>query len=128
MTPAIIGTFNGLLYPTKTTQWEELKETRRFLEVILQVDVNEQEVMARCLLDTGCMESMILKKFTDKKRQTKLSDKHFDKYLTYVSSFKSSITASVGFKMVEFESQSNNTIEYVKLKKSQIQRSNYIML
>ena len=68
--------------------------------------------MARCLLDTGCTKSMILKKFTDKKRQTKLSDKDSIKYLTYGSSFKSSMTASVGFKMVEFESQKNNTIEY----------------
>ena len=55
---------------------------------------------------------MILKKFTSKKRQTKLSDKDSIKYLIYCSSFKSSMTANVGFKMVEFESQSNNTIEY----------------
>ena len=55
---------------------------------------------------------MILKKFTSKKRHTKLSDKDSIKYLTYGSSFKSSMTASVGFKMVEFESQSNNTIEH----------------
>ena len=55
---------------------------------------------------------MILKKFTDKKRRTKLSDKDSIKYLTYGSSFKSSMTASVGFKMVEFESQKDNTIEY----------------
>ena len=55
---------------------------------------------------------MILKKFTSKKHQTKLSDKDSIKYLTYGSRFKSSMTASVGFKTVEFESQSNNTIEY----------------
>ena len=54
---------------------------------------------------------MILKKFTDKKRQTKLSDKDSIKYLTYGITFKSSMTASVGFKMAEFESQNNNTIE-----------------
>ena len=68
--------------------------------------------MARCLLDTGCTKSMILKKFTSKNRRTKLSDKNSIRYTTYGSSFKSSMTASVGFKMVEFESQSNNTIEY----------------
>ena len=54
---------------------------------------------------------MILKKFTSKKRRTKLSDKDSIKYLTYGSSLKSSMTVSVGFKMVEFESQLNNTIE-----------------
>ena len=111
-TPVIIGTANGLLYPIKSTQWKELKGARRFSEVILSVDVDGQEVMARCLLDTGCTKSMILKKFTSKKRRTKLSDKDSIKYLTYGSSFMSSMKASVGFKMVEFESQSNNTIEY----------------
>ena len=55
---------------------------------------------------------MILKKFTDKKRRTKLSDKDFIKYQTYGSSFKSSMTASVGFKMVEYETQKNNTIVF----------------
>ena len=55
---------------------------------------------------------MILKKFIDKKQQIKLSDKDSIKYLTYDSSFKSSMTAIVGFKMVELESQKNNTIKY----------------
>ena len=68
--------------------------------------------MAWCLLDTGCTKSMILKKFTDQKRQTKLSGKDYIKYETYSSSFKSSMIASVVFKMVEFESQKKNTIEY----------------
>ena len=67
-TPVIIGTASGLLYPIKSTQWEELKGARRFLEVILSVEVDGQEVMARCLLDTGCTKSMILKKFTSKKQ------------------------------------------------------------
>ena len=111
-TPVIIGTSNGLLYSIKSAQWKELKGARRFSEVILSVDVNGQEVMAQCLLDTGCTKSMILKKFTSMKRRTKLLDKDSIKYLTYGSSFKSSMTASVGFKMVEFESQPNNTIEY----------------
>ena len=111
-TPVIIGTSNGLLYSIKSTQWKELKGARRFSEVILLVDVNGQKVMVRCLLDTGCTKFMVLKKFTSKKRQTKLSNKDSIKYLTYGSSFKSSMTASVGFKIVEFESQSNNTIKY----------------
>ena len=68
--------------------------------------------MARCLLDIGCTKSIILKKFTSKERGTKLSDKNSIQYTTYGSSFKSSMTASLGFKMVEFKSQSNNTIEY----------------
>ena len=111
-TPVIIGTSNGLLYPIKLTQWKELKEARRFSEVILLVDVNGQKVMVRCLLDTGCTKFMVLKKFTSKKRQTKLSNKDSIKYLTYGSRFKLSMTASVGFKMVEFKSQKKNTIEY----------------
>ena len=108
----IIGTSNGLLYPIKSTQWEELKGARRFSKITLSVDVDGDEVMTRCLLDTRCTKSMILKKFTDKKRQTKLSDKDSIKYLNYGSSFKLLMTASMGFKMVEFESQKNNTIKY----------------
>ena len=109
-------------------QWKELKGARRFTEVILSVDVDGKEVMARCLLDTGCTKSMILKKFTSKKRRTKLSDKDSIKYLTYGSSFKSSMTASVGFKMVEFESQKNDTIEYeFQVDESSVQTNNYTM-
>ena len=93
----IIGTSSGMLYPIKSTQWEELEGTRRFSKVILSVEVDEKEVIASSLLDTGCTKSMIVKKFTDKKRQTKLSDKDSINYLTYGSSFKSSMTASVGF-------------------------------
>ena len=68
--------------------------------------------MACCLLDTGCTKSMILNKFTDQKRGTRLLDKDSIKYETYGSSFKSLIIASVGFKMMKFKSQKNNTIEY----------------
>ena len=68
--------------------------------------------MARCLLDTGCTKSMILKQFTDKKQRTKLSKENTIKYETYGSEFHSSMTASVGFKMIEFEQQKNQTIEF----------------
>ena len=101
-----------MLFPIKSDQWKTLKGARRFTEVLLSIDVDGREVMARCLLDTGCTKSMILKKFTSKERQTKLSDKNSIRYTTYDSSFKSSMTASVGFKMVEFESQKNNIIKY----------------
>ena len=46
------------------------------------------------------------------KRRTKLSDKNSIKYETYGSSFKLSMTATAGFKIVEFESQKNTTIRY----------------
>ena len=68
--------------------------------------------MVRCLLDTGCTKSMILKKFPEKKRQTKLSDKDSIKYQAYGSTFKLLMTASVSFKMVVVETQKNNTIKY----------------
>ena len=68
-TPVITDTSNDILYPIKSTQWETLKGARRFSEVILSVLTDAKEVMARCLLDTGCTKSMILKKITDKKQQ-----------------------------------------------------------
>ena len=85
---------------------------RRFLGVILSIEVDGNEVTTKCLLDTGCTKSMILKKYIDKKQQTKLMDKDSIKYLTYSSTFKSSMTAILGIKMAEFESQKNNTIKY----------------
>jgi cytidylate kinase len=68
--------------------------------------------MAKCLLDTGCTKSMILKKFTDKKRRNKLSKEQTIVYETYGGKFTSSMTASVGFKMIEFQQHQNQTIEY----------------
>ena len=88
------------------------KELDAFSKVTLSILIDRKEVMVKCLLDTGCTTSMILKKFIDQKQRIKLSDKDSIKYQTYGSSFTSSMTASVGFKMVEFESQKNNTIEY----------------
>ena len=59
--PVIIGTATGTLYPINTAAWNKLKGARRFSEVILSIEVDGKEVMARCLLDTGCTKSMILK-------------------------------------------------------------------
>ena len=87
---------------------------RKFSEVIVSiVGADGTERMARCLLDTGCTKSMILKKFTDKKRRNKLSKEDTVEYETYGGKFKSSMTASVGFKMVEFQQHKNQTIEYL---------------
>jgi len=56
---------------------------RKFSEVIVSiVGADGTERMARCLLDTGCTKSMILKKFTDKNdvtnflKKTLLNMKH----------------------------------------------------
>ena len=91
---------------------EQIRGAQRFLDVILSIVIDGKEVMARCLLDTGCTKSLILEMFTDQKQQTKLSDTYSIKYETYGSSFKSSMITGVGFKMVEFDSQKNSTIEY----------------
>ncbi|OEU07148.1 hypothetical protein FRACYDRAFT_251631 [Fragilariopsis cylindrus CCMP1102] len=109
-TPVLVGTVDGTLYPSRA---KPLHGARRFCEVLLSiVNDNGHETMARCLLDTGCTKSMILKQFTDKKRRTKLSKENTIRYETYGSTFHSSMTASVGFKMIEFENQKNQTIEY----------------
>ena len=86
---------------------------RKFSEVLVSiVNSDGTETMARCLLDTGCTKSMILKKFTDIKRRNKLSVEDTVVYETYGSTFKSSMTASVGFKMIEFNQHQHQTIEY----------------
>jgi hypothetical protein len=86
---------------------------RKFSEVLVSiVNSDGTETMARCLLDTGCTKSMILKKFTNIKRRNKLSIEDTVIYETYGSTFKSSMTASVGFKMIEFNKHQHQTIEY----------------
>jgi hypothetical protein len=78
-----------------------------FSEVIVSiVGTDGTETMARCLLDTSCTKSMILKKFTEIKRRNKLSKEDTIEYKTYG---KSSMSASVGFKMVEFQRHQNHS-------------------
>ena len=85
---------------------------RRFAEVVVMIiDSNGKGRMARCLLDTGCTKSIILEEFTEKNRRTKLSKEKSTTYQTYGGKFTSSSTASVGFRMVEFENK-KQTVEF----------------
>ena len=65
--------------------------------------IDGKEIMTKFLLNREYTKSGILKNFIDKKQQNKLSDKDSIKYPTYGSRFKLSMTVSLGFKMVEFE-------------------------
>ena len=87
---------------------QDMGFSKYFSKGILSILINEKKVMARCLLDTGCTKSMILKTFIDQKQGTKLSEKDSIKYETYGSSLKSLMIASVGFKMLEFKNQKND--------------------
>ena len=76
------------------------------------VDSDGKGHMARALLDTGCSKSIILKKFTERKRRTELSEKDKAVYTTYGGQFVSKSAASVGFRLVEFENNNEITIEH----------------
>ena len=54
------------------------------------------------LLDLGCTESIILKKLTLPKGQTRLTKKDCCIYKTYGGHFTSSSVALVAFRLVEF--------------------------
>ena len=69
--------------------------------------------MARALLDTGCSKSIILKHFTERKRRTELPDEEKVVYETYGGNFTSKSAASVGFRFVEFENNSDVTVEHL---------------
>ena len=115
-----MSTPDGIIYPCRMTISNE--PPRKISEVLISiVGIDGKEKMAKCLLYTGCTKSMILKMFTDKKRRTKLSNKDTVGYETYNSKFKSSMTASVGFKMVECEQHQNQTVEY----EFQVDETNY---
>ena len=53
-----------------------------------------------CLLDTGCLKSIVLKKFNNKKQRLKLCDKV--QYTTYREKFVSTETATLPLRLVEF--------------------------
>ena len=55
----------------------------RIAHQIIECNIDEKEVMTRCLFDTGCTQSMIPKNITDKKRLNKLSDKRI--YRAYIA-------------------------------------------
>jgi len=117
-----------VIYPGRI---KTLKDpARRFSEVLISiVNADGTETMVKCLLDTGCTKSMILKKFTDKKRRNKLSKEETIVYETYGGKFKSSMTASVGFKMIEFQQHRNQTIEYeFQVDETSNSKQNYDMI
>ena len=58
--------------------------------------------MLRCVLDTGCLKSIVLKKFTDKKQRSKLSEEDTVYYTTYGRKFVSTKIARLLICLVEF--------------------------
>ena len=68
--------------------------------------------MLRVLLDSGCTKSIILKKFTSPKAQTRLSDKDWCWYETYGGHFTSSSVALTVFILVEFSDNKDLLINH----------------
>ena len=99
-----------------------LKSERRYSEICVQVVMsNGRGMMLRALLDSGCSKSIILKKFTERKRRIELKDKDKVEYATYGGKFQSTSTASVGFKLIEFANK--QTINY-KFQVDELQSAN----
>ena len=108
-TPVLIGTTEGTIYPCRM---ENKFGERQYTEVILSIVSPNGEQEARCLLDTSCTRLMILKNFTDPKQRTNLSQSNTIEYERYDSTFKLSMTASIDFKIVEFEQHKHQTVEF----------------
>ena len=91
---------------------------------------NGQGQMLRVLFDSGCSKTIILKKFTDKKRRKRLPDFKSTTYKTYSGCFRSSCLASVQFKLIEFGPLKDKLIEYeVQVDKLQQQKdTNYMII
>jgi len=79
--------------------------------VIVEIEDNDGRTFPiRGMLDTGCSRLIMLKKFTDRERLQKLSSKDRITYDTYGGKFHASRTASVGFRLVEFNT--NKKVEF----------------
>ena len=76
------------------------------------VDSSGKGQMVRALLDTGCLKSLILKEFTERKRRTELPEEEKTVYTTYGGQFISKLSASVGFRLVEFENNNDITVKH----------------
>ena len=86
---------------------------RRFAEVLVSVVGKDGKGrMVRALLDSGCSKSLILKEFTRRDERTELEREKRITYQTHGGDFVSSSTASVAFRLVEFENNHNITIEH----------------
>ena len=81
-------------------------------EIIMVVDANGKGCMVRDLLDTGCSKSIILKEFTKKKQRNRLKWRDKVQYQIYGCVFSSNSKESVGFNLIEFKEQRNQTVEY----------------
>ena len=69
---------------------------------MIVIGTNCKGRMLHCLLDTGCLKSIVLKKFTHKKQRTKLQEEDKVCYTTYGGKFESTKTATLPLRLVEF--------------------------
>ena len=111
--PDYIATSGGTAFKVNRAYVGDKMEQRRFAEcVVMCVDSKGRTQPLRCLLDTGCSKSIILKKFTESKRRIKQSKEDQIRYTTWGGSFDTHCKASVGFRLIEFEEKGKQTIEH----------------
>ena len=109
--PDIIATPDGTNLKVKRACVNNTE--RRFAEaVVMVVDSEGQGRMLRALFDSGCKKLIILKKFTESKRRTKLKPRDHIRYTTYGGTFNSTAKASVGLQFIEFEDKGKQTVEH----------------
>ena len=109
--PDIIATEDGTNLKVKRAFVNNTE--RRFAEaVVMVVDSQGRGRMVRALFDSGCSKSIILKKFTESKRRTKLKPRDHIRYTTYGGTFNSTAKASVGLRFIEFEEKGKQTVEH----------------
>jgi hypothetical protein len=102
---------------------------RRYSEVCVQkIDSNGKGRMLRALLDSSCSKSIILKKFTEKKRRTKLIGRDQVEYATHGGKFQTKSSASVGFKLIEFANKQQIDYKFQVDEVQSSQESRYDMI
>ena len=93
---------------------KRFKKGQCYADVIVEVETSEGKTYPIWeLFNTGCSNSIILKKFADHKRLRKLLGKDWITYNTYSGKFHASETASVGFRLVKFNKNKQLDFEVV---------------
>ena len=83
--PRFVSTPSGLTFDFKKLK-QDVKtiSQQRFFDIcVILINTKEKGRIIRCLLDTGCSKSNVLKKFTDKKQRLKLCNKDTSGYTVY---------------------------------------------
>ena len=105
-----VGTPSWLTFDFKKLKQDmKTNAQRRFSDIcVMVIDTKGKGRMLCCLLDTGCLKSIVLKKFTDKKQRSKLGKEDTVCYTTYGGKFVPTETETLPICLIKFREKTSS--------------------